>query len=345
MSQEKSHSKSDEKPNPQRIFQLAFGYSAPLMLETAVEHKIFDVLEQGPKTTDEVAKATNTSPRGARILLNGLVAIEMVTKEKSGKFALTPESSTFLVSGKPSYFGGMIRHTGKQLLPKWMQLTQIVKTGKPAMAVNQEGDGSAFFAEFVESIFPNSYPAASALAEHLNVAAANKPVKVLDLAAGSGVWGIALAQKSPQVHVTAVDWPSVLPVTKKVAARFNVADRFTFSAGDLDSADFGSGQNIATLGHILHSEGEKRSRTLLKKTFAALAPGGTIAIAEMLPDDDRNGPAHALIFAVNMLVNTDDGDTYTFPEISGWLKEAGFINPRKLETPGPSPLILATKPA
>jgi ubiquinone/menaquinone biosynthesis C-methylase UbiE len=334
----------DNSPNPQRIFQMAFGYSAPLMLEAAIEHKFFDTLDRHPQTADQLAAATSTSPRGARILLNGLLAIEMVIRDSTGKFSLTPESSLFLVSGKPSYFGGMLRHTGKQLLPKWMQLTQIVKTGKPAMAVNQEPEGAAFFSEFVESIFPNSYPAASALADHLQIAAAKAPVKVLDLAAGSGVWGIALAQKSPQVKVTAVDWPAVLPVTKKIAQRFQVADRFTFSPGDLTTADFGHSHHIATLGHILHSEGQERSRALLKKTHSALAPGGTIAIAEMLPNDDRQGPPHALIFAVNMLVNTDEGDTYTFAEISNWLKEAGFTNPRLLETPGPSPLILATKP-
>ena len=338
MSQEKS-------VNPDRIFQMFFGYSAPLILEAAVEHKLFDVLDRQPQTAPQLAAATGTSPRGTRILLNGLVALEMVTRDAGGKFALTPEASEFLVSGKPAYFGAMLRHTSKQLLPKWMQLNEIVKTGKPARAVNQEGEGSAFFAEFVESIFPNSYPAAQAVADHLNVAAADKPVKVLDLAAGSGVWGIALAQKSPQVRVTAVDWPAVLPVTKKVAQRLKVADRFTFSPGDLASADFGSGHQIATLGHILHSEGEARSRALLKKTFAAMAPGGTIVIAEMLPDDDRRGPAHALIFAVNMLVNTEEGDTYTFAEISTWLKEAGFVSPRKLDTPGRSPVILANKPA
>jgi cyclopropane fatty-acyl-phospholipid synthase-like methyltransferase len=234
---------------------------------------------------------------------------------------------------------------GRQLLPKWMQLTDIVRTGKPAQAVNQEGPGSAFFAEFVESIFPNSYPAAVAAADHLGVASAKSPLQVLDLAAGSGVWGIAFAQKSPQVHVTAVDWPAVLPVTRKVAAKFGVVDRFKFSAGDLSSADFGSGHHVATLGHILHSEGETASRALLKKTFKAMAPGGTIVIAEMIPEDDRTGPPHALIFAVNMLVNTDVGDTYSFKEISGWLREAGFVSPRLLPVPGPSPLVLADKPA
>jgi hypothetical protein len=108
--------------------------------------------------------------------------------------------------------------------------------------------------------------------------------------------------------------------------------------------DLGTGYDVATLGHILHSEGAERSRKLLARVFAALAPGGTIAIAEMVPRDDRTGPAQPLVFAVNMLVFTEQGDTFTFAEISEWLKTAGFENPRTLESPGPSPLILATKP-
>ncbi|HEX5324133.1 MAG TPA: methyltransferase, partial [Capsulimonadaceae bacterium] len=83
----------------------------------------------------------------------------------------------------------------------------------------------------------------------------------------------------------------------------------------------------------------------LKKVYAALAPGGTIAIAEMVPNDERTGPPFPLIFAVNMLVNTEKGDTYTFGELSQWLREAGFTDCRTLDAPGPSPLILATKPA
>jgi ubiquinone/menaquinone biosynthesis C-methylase UbiE len=170
------------------------------------------------------------------------------------------------------------------------------------------------------------------------------PIRVLDLAAGSGVWGIALAQSSDQVHVTAVDWPGVIPVTQKTVARFGLSDRFSFIQGDLQQADFGSGHNLATLGHILHSEGEERSRALLAKTFEALASGGTIAIAEFLVNADRTGPVNGLFFAVNMLVNTDTGNTYSFEEISSWLTETGFINSRTLESPGPSPLILATRP-
>jgi cyclopropane fatty-acyl-phospholipid synthase-like methyltransferase len=157
------------------------------------------------------------------------------------------------------------------------------------------------------------------------------------------VWGIGLAQRSPQVRVTAMDWAGVLDVTRKMAARHGVADRFTFVAGDMRSADFGTGYNVATIGHILHGEGEAHSRSLLKKTHDALAPGGTVVVAEFLVNDERTGPPNGLIFAVNMLIGTDEGDTFSFHEIAGWLREAGFENPRTIDAPGPSPLILAQR--
>jgi 3-hydroxy-5-methyl-1-naphthoate 3-O-methyltransferase len=132
--------------------------------------------------------------------------------------------------------------------------------------------------------------------------------------------------------VTAVDWAGMIPTTKKITQKFGVNDRFKFVEGDLLEADFGNGYDIATLGHILHSEGEERSRELLKKTFGALKSGGTIVIAEWLVNDERTGPADSLMFAVNMLVNTDQGDTFSFNEIKSWLEEAGFKNARTLET-------------
>jgi 3-hydroxy-5-methyl-1-naphthoate 3-O-methyltransferase len=168
-------------------------------------------------------------------------------------------------------------------------------------------------------------------------------VRVLDLAAGSGIWELR-SQKSPRVQVTAVDWSGMVPTTKRITQKFDVGDRFKFSEGDLLQADFGNGYDITTLGHILHSEGEERSRKLLKKTALALKSGSTIAIGEWLVNEERTEPLNRLMFAVNMLVNTERGDTFSFNEIRRWLEEAGFKNARILEAPGPSPLLLATKP-
>jgi ubiquinone/menaquinone biosynthesis C-methylase UbiE len=336
---------STAAPTPERLMQFAWGYAPPLIIGAAIRHGVFDVLATaGPLNAEELAQRTGTALRGLRTIANALVALAFLAKDASGRYTLTPESESFLISSKPSFQGGIFKHISTQLIPKWLMLGETVRNGRPPRAVNQQGEGAEFFQTFVEDIFSMSYGAARTLAEHLKLETAKGPVRVLDLATGSGVWGIALAQRSPQVRVTAVDWPGVLNVTRRVAGRHDVLDRFTFVEGDLHVANFGTGHQVATLGHILHSEGERRSRELLKKTFAALAPGGTIAIAEFLSNDDRSGPANAAIFAVNMLVNTDEGDTFTFPEISGWLKEAGFAEPRLLDAPGPSPLVLAVKP-
>jgi hypothetical protein len=136
----------------------------------------------------------------------------------------------------------------------------------------------------------------------------------------------------------------MIPTTKRITQKFGVADRFKFIEGDLLEADFGKDYDVAMLGHILHSEGEKRSGQLLKKTSGALKSGGTIAIGEWIVNDERTEPLPSLMFAVQMLVNTEQGDTFSFNEIKTWLQEAGFKNARTLEAPGPSPLILATKP-
>ena len=334
----------DKAVTPERIQQLGWGYAPPLLMEAGVRCRVFDVLDSGPQALDKIADETGASPRGLRALLNALVGLELLTKSGDA-YALTPESAAFLVSSKPGYMGGMTRHLSKHLVPSWLRLTEAVQTGKPPLSVNQENTGGEFFREFVEDLFANNYASAKALAAHLLAKEPAGTYRVLDLAAGSGVWSVALAEKSPRVRVTVVDWPAVIPVCQKVTARRGVADRYEYRPGDLLQADFGSGYQAATLGHILHSEGEKRSRELLKKVFAALAPGGVAAIAEMVPNEDRTGPAMPLIFAVNMLVHTDEGDTFTFGEMSAWLREAGFVNPRQLDAPGPSPLILADRPA
>ena len=331
--------------SPERLLQFTFGFAPPVMIEVAIRHGIFDVLDEGAKTIEQLCVETRTSKRGLRAVLNALVGLEILSKDDKERYALTPESAMFLVTGKPTFYGAFFLLTCEPMLTEWRRLYEIVQSGRPARHINLEEDGVRFFLQFVENIFPIHHPAAQQLGNALGVSNAAAPLSVLDLAAGSGVWSIALAQQSQQVRVTAVDWPGVIPVTRKVAARNAVIDRYEFVEGDLLEVNFGRGHAIATLGHILHSEGEERSRQVLKKVFDALAPGGTIAIAEILVDAERKAALPALIFAVNMLVNSDHGDTFTQDEITSWLLDAGFENVRAVEAPGLAPLlILATKP-
>jgi SAM-dependent methyltransferase len=329
---------------PERLQQLGFAYAPPLIISAAVNNKVFDALESGAKTVEQLQKVTGSSRRGLRAIMDALVGLELLKKDRQSRYSLTPESQAFLTSDKPGtlakFFGAIL----PVLTSRWLRLTDIVRDGLPPVAVNQESEGTEFFSQLVETIIPMSYPAAQKLAEYLKIAKAKDQVRVIDLAAGSGIWGIAVAQKSPQVRVTAVDWAGMIPTTKRITEKFGARDRFDFIEGDLSEANFGSGYDVATLGHILHSEGEQRGRQLLKKAFGALKPGGTIAIAEWLVNDERTKPLPSLMFSVQMLVNTEKGDTFSFNEIKNWLEDAGFKKVRKLEAPGPSPLILATKP-
>src|SRR5581483_10611172 len=205
---------------PERIMQMAWGYVPPLVLEAAIRHHVFDVLDSGPKDIWGVQKATGASARGLTAIMDALVGLNFLTKDEQNRFSLTPESSTFLVSTNPSFFGGMIKHCSEQLIPRWLNLNEVVATGKPVTPVNQEKSGGEFFHDFVLDIFPMSYGPAQALATHMNYGA-------------SGVWGIAQAQSFPRVHVTAVDWPEVIDITKKTAAKFGLSERFSFIEGDL----------------------------------------------------------------------------------------------------------------
>jgi ubiquinone/menaquinone biosynthesis C-methylase UbiE len=329
---------------PERLMQFGFAYAPPIIIGAAAANRVFDALEAGPKTVEQISRETGASTRGLRAIMNALVGLELLEKDRQEKYSLTPESEAFLVSNKPGTLAGFFSLNVTQLVSKWLQLSDVLRTGRPARAVNQEGEGTQFFSGLVENIIPMSYATAQTLADHLKLAKAKNEMRVLDLAAGSGIWGIVLARNSRHVQVTAVDWAGMIPTTKRITQKFGVGDRFKFIEGDLLEANFGNGYDIATLGHILHSEGEERSRQLLKKTFRALKSGGTIAIAEWLVNDERTQPLPPLMFAVQMLVNTEKGDTFSFNEIKSWLAEAGFKKARKLEAPGPSPLILATKP-
>jgi SAM-dependent methyltransferase len=321
-------------PTPERIMQLAFGFAPPETLASALDLRLFTHVAEGRTTLPALEAATGASRRGLRMLLNATVALGFLTREGTGDeahFRLAPDAEAFLVEGRPGYHGEFVRLHIHDLATNWKKLTECVRTGQPVIAGDRPEEGVSIWETLVDTLFPVIYAAASEVGRELRRLHPEGTLRLLDIAAGSGVWGIAAAQADAAMRVVAFDLPETLAHTRRWVDRCQVGERFEFRAGDIRREEFGEREfDAAILGHICHSEGVEHSRRLLAKVARALKPGGTIVIADLL-------------FALNMLVHTTEGDTFTFAEYEAWLREAGFRNARLLQTSAPSPLVLATR--
>jgi ubiquinone/menaquinone biosynthesis C-methylase UbiE/AraC-like DNA-binding protein len=332
-----------------RIEALYWAFAPTYLVHAAVTLRLFDTLEASPLDLAELARRTHASQRGLERVVNGLVGLGLLRRDARGHYALTEDSATFLVSSRPeTNWSGAFASLNGEILETWQHVAEAVRSGKPPVAHNRPEVSGDYFAQIVQSILPMSWPASQSLAVHLSQtlrpAQRANSLTALDIASGSGVWSIPLALQLPLLRVAAVDWERVLGVTRRTAERYGVAERFGFIAGDLSEVDFGSGYQFALAGHILHAIGPGRSRALLQKIYASLAPGGTLVVPEYILSEDRSGPPTSVYFAMTMLVASDEGAAFTLSELERWLSDTGFVQVRLLDAPAPSPLLLATKP-
>ncbi len=327
---------------PERIIQDIWAARNAQALMAGTELDFFTHINNGKHTAKEVARAARASERGARRLLDALVGLGYLSK-KDNSYYLEPVSERFLVRGEPTYLGPMVNET-RLVWESWSHLTEVVKSGRPFSAVDTEQTGRDFFPKLVTAIFPMSYGAAREAAAAFPEKTRKRIKNILDVAAGSAAWSIAFAQAIPDARVTVVDYPEVTQVARQFAERLGVAERYDYLEGNLREVDFGRKKyDLVILGHIIHTEGEKWGKKLIQKSSRALKDNGLLLIGEMVPNDDRTGPALPLVFGLNMLLNTENGDVFTMREYREWLKAAGFKKVSTIDAPGPSPLILAAK--
>src|SRR5262245_56377769 len=333
--------KSTEQVTPMKIVNDLWSARIALTLAAAVDLDIFTVIAQGNRTVPEIAKALRVPKRGLERLLETLVGIGYLTK-RGVQFSLTPVADTFLVRTKHTFIGAMADET-RITVPSWMQLADVIRSGKPVAAVDT-AEGREFFPRLVRAIFPLTYGGARGFVLSLPQAKLKKIERVLDVAAGSGAWSLPFAQANPNARVMALDYPEVTAVTRQFAQQFGVADRYDYLEGDLRQIDFGQKEyDVVILGHIIHTEGEKWGKILINKSYKALKPGGMLVIAEMIPNDARTGPVFPVLFGLNMILHTAEGDVFTMAQYKQWLKQAGFTAVKTVEIDAPSPLIVATR--
>jgi len=322
--------------------QMAHGFWPAAIISSAASYDFFTHIAQGRDTVDAVASAAGTDRRATRMVLDSLVSLEFLTKQ-NGRYALTPETDTFLVRDRPASIVEMIAEHPPLMWEDWGKLREPVKTGRPVRTVDDTPGGGEFFPKLVRIIMSLSLGPADAVAERLGVGTTLKGAKVLDVGAGACAWSIPFARRDRTAQVTAFDLQPVLDEAQKIVQELGVADSYRMQPGDYRKNDFGSGFDVALFGNICHIETPDANRDLIARAHRALKPGGRLVIGDMLPNEERTGPPFPVMFAINMLLHCQ-GDTYTFGEYRTWARDAGFEDVEAYDTHrSHSPVVIATK--
>lgn len=319
-----SHSAPNQQPTPERIIDTLTAYQQSAALKTAIELDVFTAIAEGTTDSRGLAKRCNAAERGIRILCDFLTVTGLLTKRDS-RYALAPDAAVFLNRQSPAYLGTVQKFL---LAPKFFEyfqdLTTAVKKGGTA---SDEGGTTAaentVWVEFARSMAPMMAMPAEIIA-NLVQADEGKKWKVLDIAAGHGLFGIALGRHNPNAEIVALDWPAVLEVAKENAAAVGLKSRYRTLPGSAFEVEFGTGYDIVLLTNFLHHFDVATNEGLLRKVHAALAPGGRAVTLEFVPNEDRVSPPTPAKFSMVMLGSTPSGEAYTHLEYQKMFRNAGF---------------------
>jgi len=293
-------------------------------LKTAIELELFTAIGEGNTTAAEIAKRCQASEKGVRVLCDYLTIMEMLTKQ-NGQYGLTLDSSVFLDKRSPAYVGGAVEFLASPLLAGSAKfMTEAVRKGGTAMPDDGTiGPDNGVWVTFARGMAPLMSLPSQLMAKLVDLKADRK-LRILDIAAGHGLFGISFAQHNPQAEITAVDWKGVLEVAKENAQKAGVADRYSTIEGSAFDVEFGSGYDVVLLTNFLHHFDPPTCETLLRKIRAALADGGRAVTLEFIPNEDRVTPPEAAGFSMTMLLSTPSGDAYTFAELEKMFANAGY---------------------
>jgi SAM-dependent methyltransferase len=313
-----------QQPSPQLFFQTINAHQRTEALKTAIELEVFSAIAEGNTTAAQIAKRTGASEKGVRVLCDFLTIHGMLTKQ-GDQYGLTIDSATFLDKRSPAYLGGAVEFLcSPTIVEGTRRLTEAVRKGGTAM----EEDGTVSEENPVWVKFARSMGALmflpSQLIPKLVDPTPDRKLRILDIAAGHGLFGIGFAKNNPQAEITALDWKPVLEVAKENAERAGVADRYHTIAGSAFDVDFGSGYDLVLLTNFLHHFDPPTNEKLLRKVHDALADGGRAVTLEFVPNDDRVSPPESAGFSMMMLTGTPSGDAYTFAELERMFTNAGF---------------------
>ena len=325
------------EPSPLLIFDALNGFQRATALKAAIELEVFTLVGSGVTKAAELAQRAQTSEKGMRILCDFMTIQGFLTKQ-NGAYGLTQDSAVFLDKKSPAYMGSIaffLVHPTH--VANYMDLTGAVRKGGTVSEHGNMGPEAPIWVEFAKFMAPVSAMGSGALAQIVNTP--GQPMKVLDIAAGPGAYGIAIAKLNPGAEIYGLDWKNVLALSIEHANQAGVGDRYHGIPGSAFDVDMGSGYDLVLLPNFLHHFDHATNVKLLKRVRAALKPGGKVATVEFVPNDDRISPPTAAAFSMMMLGSTEGGDAYTFKELDAMFRDAGFGESTAQEL-GPQSLVL-----
>ena len=334
--------KGDNHPDggsfPDRVWETASAFRRSRALLTAVELDLFTALGPASTPSSEVAEAMGCDPRATDRLMNALVAMGLL--QKSGeRFANVPDGLRYLVRGSPDYLAGLMHSAN--LWDKWSTLTGAVRAGGSVQPAGMADRGEEWIRAFISAMHDRARLRAKSLVSVLDLAGVHS---VLDLGGGSGAYAAAVVRACSGITATVFDRPEVVPLTRSYLREAGCSEAVHALAGDFHTDDLGSGYDLVLMSAVLHSNTPAQNRALLEKTASVLNPGGRVVIRDFIMAPDRTSPLRGALFALNMLVNTAGGDTYTEEEYRAWMKDAGLVLIRREETAEGEAVMIGTKP-
>jgi hypothetical protein len=325
------NAKPESPVTPDRILKLGHAFRAAKTLLSAVELGVFTALAEAPADAHALSGRIGIHQRGARDFFDALVALGMLERDETGRYANTPETALYLDRRKRmTYIGGELEHFSTYVFPYWGSLTPALQSGQPQSGARATGHYSAVYADraaletLVKGMSGGTLPVAKALAAKFPW---QNYATILDIGTAQGCLPVQVALAYPHMTGGGFDLPPVRPLFDNYVREHGLSDRLQFHAGNflndpLPKAD------VLVLGRILHNWDLATKTMLLKKAYEALSSGGALIIYERLIDDARRMNASALLASLNMLIMTAGGFDFSGADCSTWMHDAGFHHVR-----------------
>ncbi|HUU12502.1 MAG TPA: methyltransferase [Terriglobia bacterium] len=322
---------------PDDVMQRMRAFQESRVILTAVELDVFTAVGPGARS-DEVAKKIATDPRATEMLMNALVATGMLTKE-GGLFRNTPIAARFFAEGSPNDTRAATMHT-VHLWRRWSTLTDCVRAGTSVTYSESADRPDDWTRAFIAAMHRNALDRAPLILQAVGTEGLKR---MLDVGGGSGAYSIAFAKAVEGLQAELLDLETVIPIAQSHIEKAGVGNRVKTRAGDLRTDQLGQAFNLVLVSAICHMLGGNENRELLKRCYQALAPQGRVVIQDFILDGDKTSPKTGALFALNMLVGTKNGNSYSEDEYAAWLRGAGFEDIQHLRLPGPTGLMVATR--